>query len=160
MSILAWPNDYLMSTGFLFSLEDAMEKRMQKRQVKPARTAASVCWFDVPADDLGRAKKFYGSLFGWKFAKLSAAVADYWHIDTGGKDASPDGGLLPRMHPGHTITVYVTVPSIDKAVAKVQKLGGTVCKQKTAVPHMGYFVICEDTEHNAFALWEMNQRAA
>jgi predicted enzyme related to lactoylglutathione lyase len=137
-----------------------MAKRVQKRKVQPSRPAASVCWFDVPADDLGRAKKFYGSLFGWKFAKLSAAVADYWHIDTGGKDASPDGGLLPRMHPGHTITVYVTVPSIDKAVVKVQKLGGTVCKQKTAVPHMGYFVICEDTEHNAFALWEPNQRAA
>jgi len=88
--------------------------------------------------------------------EVFSAVADYWHIDTGGKDASPDGGLLPRMHPGHTIMVYVTIPSIDKAVAKVQKLGGTVCKQKTAVPHMGYFVICEDTEHNAFA----NQRAA
>ena len=60
------------------------------------------------------------------------AVADYWHIDTGGKDASPDGGLLPRMHPGHSITVYVTVPSVDKAVVKVQKLSGTVCKPKIA----------------------------
>jgi predicted enzyme related to lactoylglutathione lyase len=109
---------------------------------------------------MGRAKKFYSSLFGWKFAKLSAAVADYWHIDTGGKDATPDGGLLPRMHPGHSITVYVAVPSVDKAVAKVQKLGGTVCKPKTVVPHMGYFAICEDTEHNVFALWEMNKRAA
>jgi predicted enzyme related to lactoylglutathione lyase len=28
------------------------------------------------------------------------------------------------------------------------------------VLHMGYFSICEDTEHNAFALWEMNERAA
>ena len=64
-----------------------MAKRAQKRKVQPSRPAASVCWFDVPADDLGRAKTFYRSLFGWKFAKLSAAVADYWHIDTGGKDA-------------------------------------------------------------------------
>ena len=72
-----------------------MAKRVQKRKVKSSQPAASVCWFDVPADDLGRAKKFYGSLFGWKFAKLSAAVADYWHIDTGGKEATPDGGL-PR----------------------------------------------------------------
>ena len=137
-----------------------MAKSVQKRKVKSSRPAASVCRVDVPADDLKRAKKFYRSLFGWKFAKLSAAVTDYWHIDTGGKDASPDGELLPRMHPGHSITVYVTVTSIDKAVAKVQKLGGTVCKPKTAVPRMGYFAICEDTEHNTFALSEMNQRAA
>ena len=137
-----------------------MAKPVQKRKAKSSRAAASVCWFDVPADDMGRAKKFYSSLFGWKFAKLSGAVADYWHIDTGGKDASPDGGLLPRMHPGHSITIYVAVPSVDKAVVKVRKLGVTVCKPKTAVLHMGYFSICEDTEHNAFALWEMNERAA
>ena len=131
-----------------------------KKKVKQPLQAASVCWFDVPADDLKRAKKFYTSLFGWKFAKLPAAIADYWHIDTGGKDASPDGGLLPRMHPGHSITVYVTVLSVDKALAKVQKLGGMVCKPKTSVPHMGYFAICEDTEHNVFALWEPNEQAA
>ncbi len=137
-----------------------MPKRTQKRKANPSRPVASVVWFDVPADDLGRAKKSYGSLFGWKFAKFSGAVADYWHIDTGGADQTVDGGLLPRMHPGHSITVYVAVPSVDKAVAKVQKLGGMVCKPKTAVPHMGYFAICAETEHNAFALWEMNERAA
>lgn len=120
---------------------------------------ASLCWFEVPADDLSRAKKFYGALFGWKFAKLPAAVADYWHVDTGGKDASPDGGLLPRIQPDQSITVYVSVPSVDRAVTKVQKLGGTVCKPKTAVPGMGYFAICLDTEGNTFALWEMNERA-
>ena len=137
-----------------------MAKPVRRRQVKQSQTAASVVWFEVPADDIARAKKFYGSLFDWKFAKIPAAIADYWHIDTGGKNASPDGGLMPRMHPAQAITIYVAVPSIDKAVKKVQKLGGTVCKPKTAVPHMGYFAICEDTEHNTFALWEMNERAA
>ena len=137
-----------------------MAKPTRKRKVKQSRPASSIVWFEVPADDIGRAKKFYGSLFGWKFAKIPAAIADYWHIDTGGMDATPDGGLMPRMHPAQAITVYVAVPSVDKAVAKVSKLGGSVCKQKTAVPRMGYFAICEDTEHNTFALWEMNERAA
>lgn len=135
-------------------------KQTQKRKAKNSKIPASICWFEVPADDLGRAKKFYSSLFGWKFAKLPAAIIDYWHIDTAGKDASPDGGLMPRMHPEQSITVYVSVPSVDKAMAKVEKLGGTICKSKTVVPHMGYFAICEDTEHNVFALWELNERAA
>lgn len=136
-----------------------MAKQTQKRKAKNSKMPASICWFEVPADDLKRAKKFYGSLFGWKFAELPAAIADYWHIDTGGKDASPDGGLMPRMHPEQSITVYVSVSSVDKAVKKVEKLGGTVCKPKTAVPHMGYFAICADTEHNVFALWEPAQHA-
>jgi len=124
-----------------------------KKKSKQLKMPASICWFEVPADDLDRAKKFYNSLFGWKFAKLPTAIADYWHIDTAGENASPDGGLMPRMHPRQSITVYVSVPNVDKVVVKVRKLGGTICKPKTAVPHMGYFVICEDTEHNVFALW-------
>ena len=135
----------------------ATKKKTQKSNKRLA--AASIVWFEVPANDLNRAKKFYGSLFGWKFAKLPAAVQDYWHIDTGGKDASPDGGMMPRMHPQQPITNYVSVPSVSNAAAKVEKLGGTVCKPKTAVPGMGYFAICLDTEGNTFALWEMNERA-
>lgn len=136
-----------------------MAKETKKRNIKSKKAAASVVWFEVPADDIQRAQKFYGSLFGWTFAKIPTAIHDYWHIDTGGKDASPDGGLMPRMHPAQAITNYVAVPSVSKAATKVQKLGGTICKPKTAVPGMGHFVICEDTEGNTFALWEVNPRA-
>ena len=136
-----------------------MAKEAKKQKTKKKKAAASVIWFEIPADDIERAKTFYGSLFGWTFAKIPAAIPDYWHIDTGGKDASPDGGLMPRMHPQQSITNYVSVPSVNAASAKVQKLGGTICKPKTAVPGMGYFSICEDTEGNTFALWEMNAGA-
>ena len=132
---------------------------MATKKRKKNSVSASLVWFEIPADSIERAKKFYGSLFGWKFNKLQAAVSDYWHIDTGGKDASPDGGLMPRLHPQQPITNYVSVPSVSKAAAKVEKLGGTICKAKTAVSGMGYFVICLDTEGNTFALWEMNERA-
>lgn len=136
-----------------------MATKKKANNPKKSRTVASIVWFEVPADDLDRAKKFYQSMFGWSFTKLPAAINDYWHIDTGGPDASPDGGMMLRMHPQQPITNYVSVPSVTKASAKVEKLGGTVCKQKTAVPGMGYFAICLDTEGNTFALWEMNERA-
>ena len=67
--------------------------------------------------------------------------------------------MIKRMHPAHTITQYVLVPSVTKHMAKVEKLGGSICKPKTAVPGMGYFAICEDTEKNTFALWEVNPKA-
>ena len=121
---------------------------------------ASIIWFEIPADDMARAKKFYGTLFGWKINPLPASpMPDYQHIDTGGADASPDGGMMKRMHPEHTITSYVLVPSVTKYVAKVEKLGGSICKPKTGVPGMGYFAICQDTERNTFAIWERNEKA-
>jgi predicted enzyme related to lactoylglutathione lyase len=30
---------------------------------------------------------------------------------------------------------------------------------KTALPLMGYFVICQDPENNTFALWESSETA-
>jgi predicted enzyme related to lactoylglutathione lyase len=121
--------------------------------------SASIVWFEVPADNIDRAKKFYGELFGWKIEKFPGPM-DYWHIDTGGGDDTPDGGLLKRQNPGQQgITNYIGVASVDQFVEKVQKLGGKVCLPKTAVPQMGYFAICQDTENNTFALWEMNKDA-
>ncbi|HZS10851.1 MAG TPA: VOC family protein [Nitrospirales bacterium] len=130
---------------------------------RPAKTAVtpSLCWFEIPADDPERAKKFYSGMFGWKIKPFpGAAVSDYWHIDTGGHDKTPDGGLMTRKHPNQPITNYIAVPSVDKAVAKLEQLGGKVMKPKSAVPGMGYFAICLDTEDNEFALWEPNGQAA
>ena len=128
---------------------------MSKTKKKPA---ANVVWFEIPADEPERAKTFYTKLFGWKINPLPH-MPDYSHIETGGPDASPDGGLMKRMHPEQAITQYVSVPSVTKFMAKVGKLGGSVCKSKTAVPGMGYFAICQDTENNTFAIWEMNPKA-
>ena len=120
---------------------------------------SSIVWFEIPADNVERAKSFYGGLFGWKIEKFPGPM-EYWHIDTGGSDDTPDGGLMKRQSPGQQgITNYVGVPSVDQFVDKVQKLGGKICMPKTAVPQTGYFVICQDTETNIFALWEKNESA-
>jgi len=124
----------------------------------PKKPSAGIVWFEIPADNPDRAKAFYSKLFGWKINPLPT-MPDYQHIDTGGPDASPDGGLMKRMHPEQAITAYISVPSVTKAVAKIEKLGGSICKEKTAVPGMGFFAICKDTENNTFAIWEMTPKA-
>ena len=128
---------------------------MNKAKQKPA---ANRCWFEIPADQPERAKKIYGALFGWKLNPFPG-MQDCWHIDTAGPDASPDGGLMKRMHPDHTITQYVLVPSVSRFTAKVERLGGQICKPKTAVPNMGCLAICQDRENNTFALRESNPKA-
>jgi predicted enzyme related to lactoylglutathione lyase len=125
-----------------------------------AKTAPSsnIIWFEIPADEPKRAQTFYKKMFGWKI-NVMPGMTDYWHLDTGGDNASPDAGMLPRKHASQPITNYFNVPSLTRAVAKLQKLGGTVCMGRTAVPQRGYFAICRDTENNEFALWENNLKA-
>jgi predicted enzyme related to lactoylglutathione lyase len=125
---------------------------------KAKKSPPGIVWFEIPADDTTRAKTFYNKLFGWKINPLPH-MEEYLHMDTGGPDAAPDGAIMKRMHPAHSITSYVSVPSVAKFAAKIEKLGGSICKPKTAVPGMGFFAICNDTENNTFAIWEMNPGA-
>jgi hypothetical protein len=77
---------------------------------------SNIVWFEVPADNVERAKSFYGGLFGWKIEKMPGAM-DYWHLDTGGSDDTPDGGIMKRQSPQQQgITNYVGVPSVDQFV--------------------------------------------
>jgi predicted enzyme related to lactoylglutathione lyase len=122
------------------------------------KMASGIVWFEIPADKPERAKAFYSKLFGWKINPIPT-MPDYQHIDTGGPDASPDGGLMTRRHPEQAITSYVSVASVAKSAATVEKLGGKVCVPKSAVPQMGYFAICQDTEGNTFALWERDEKS-
>jgi predicted enzyme related to lactoylglutathione lyase len=112
-------------------------------------------WFEVPADNIDRAKF---TAVVWLKTKVSWADGLAYRHRRG--DDTPDGGLRKRQNPGQQgITNYIGVASVDQFVAKVQKLGGKVCMPKTAVSQMGYFAICQDTENNTFALWEMNKDA-
>jgi uncharacterized protein len=134
--------------------------KTKSKNAKTNGTQPGIVWFEIPADNVERARTFYGKLFGWKIDKFPGPTQKpYWLIDTGGDDATRNGGMMERQHPDHGITNYVAVPSVDQAAAKVEKLGGHICMEKTAVPQMGYFVVCNDTENNTFALWEPDEGA-
>ncbi|HEY3760972.1 MAG TPA: VOC family protein [Verrucomicrobiae bacterium] len=125
---------------------------------KSKKTPGSLVWFEIPAKDTARATKFYGKLFGWKINPLPH-MPEYFYLDTGGKDGTPDGAVMKRMCPEQPVTIYISVASVTAAATKIKKLGGAVCKPKTTVPGMGYFAICQDPEKNVFAIWEMNPKA-
>jgi predicted enzyme related to lactoylglutathione lyase len=76
----------------------------------------TVVHFEIPADDVERAQKFYGELFGWKIEKLPGPMPmDYWTIMTAAKagEKALDGGMMKRQHPDQRITMYIDVSSID-----------------------------------------------
>ncbi len=122
----------------------------------------TIVHFEIPADDIGRAQKFYRELFGWQIEKFpGSGPEEYWVFSTGGGmgEAGVGGGMMKRQMPQQQITVYFDVPSMDEYLAKVRKLGGQVVVPKTAIPEMGYFAVCLDTENNGFGLWETNPAA-
>jgi predicted enzyme related to lactoylglutathione lyase len=129
----------------------------------------TIVHFEIPADDTARAKKFYADLFGWKMEKWSGKDGDnsssnteYWVIkttDDKGDKALIGGGLMKRQDPQQQITNFIDVNSVNEYSSKIEKLGGKVVVSKMAVPGMGYFAVCRDTENNSFGIWETDERA-
>jgi predicted enzyme related to lactoylglutathione lyase len=123
----------------------------------------TIVHFEVPADDVERSRKFYSGLFGWKFEKWPGMESgmEYWIINTtdneGGKAVG--GGMMKRQNPQQGITNFIDVTSVDEYSAKVQSLGGKIVAPKQAVPTMGFFAVCLDTENNTFGIWETNPNA-
>ena len=141
----------------------------QDKEIKETIKIPTIVHFELPADDVERAKKFYSALFSWKIEKIEVKKdgepMDYWMILTSTKrehssekSSHLEGGLIKRQHPQQPNLNYISVPSIDEYSIKVKDLGGKVVMPKTKVEGYGSFAVCTDTENNSFALWEIAQQ--
>jgi predicted enzyme related to lactoylglutathione lyase len=120
----------------------------------------SVVHFEIPADDVNRAKDFYGKAFGWKIDQYPGM--DYFMVSTtpsdeNGMPKSPgaiNGGLAKREGPLKATVVTIRVEDIDGALHTVKKLGGGVEVPKQSVGDMGFTAYFRDSEGNIVGLWQ------
>lgn len=115
----------------------------------------TIVHIDIPAEQVGRAKKFYESLFGWTF-NAPSGFPDFFLFETKDEKGQPGvgGGLGRRGAPDQRITCYIGVDSIATYLPKIEKMGGRIVMQRTEVPGYGALAVCVDTEGNTFGLWE------
>jgi predicted enzyme related to lactoylglutathione lyase len=104
--------------------------------------------FELLTKDANRAKRFYSTLLGWKFKDSDMPGVEYYLIE----GIEPTGGLNPLQDaPGPV--VYFDTDDIDASIGKVRELGGKA-DEKMAIPRMGWFAGCTDTEGNKFSLFQ------
>ncbi|MGZ8631540.1 MAG: VOC family protein [Actinomycetota bacterium] len=122
-----------------------------------------VVHFEIPADDIDRAKGFYGSIFGWQLQTMSMGDGDYTIAMTTPVDEQSqlptepgaiNGGMMQRTErtPGPVITI--DVDAIDEALQQIEAGGGSTVTPRTPIPGMGAFAYFKDPEGNVMGLWE------
>ena len=107
--------------------------------------------FELPAQDAGRAREFWGSLFGWKFESWDGPVE--YHMLSGNE---PGGAVYPAQAGEQGPVGYFGTSDIDAAVAKARELGGSA-EDKQPIPGIGWFARCVDTEGNPFSLFQSDE---
>lgn len=83
----------------------------------------SIVHFEIPADDVARAKAFYERTFGWTIKPFPMPPGqEYFGVTTKKKgEVGIDGGLMKRKMPGQPFTNYITVKSIDDVVQAIRR---------------------------------------
>lgn len=123
-----------------------------------------VVHFEIHAEDPARARAFYEAMFSWRFDQFGEM--DYWLIYTGPPDQSGiNGGLHKRIgaHGPAAVMSYVCtvdVDDLDAMIRRVSTTGGSCMVGKKAIPQVGWFAYCKDTEGNIFGLIQHDKNAA
>jgi predicted enzyme related to lactoylglutathione lyase len=116
----------------------------------------NIAFFSVHADDLARAQKFYGTVFGWKFEPWGPP--GFFLVATGDKDNPGIEGSLQKRHevvPGKRLFAFectIGVEDIDAATAAVVANGGKIIFPKFEIPTVGWIAKIEDPEGNILCM--------
>jgi predicted enzyme related to lactoylglutathione lyase len=115
--------------------------------------AGKLVHFELPAQDTARARGFWSGVCGWDFGDSAMPDFEYFMVQTG-----PDqgGAVYPAQGEERGPIVYFDTDDIDASVAKVREHGGQA-EEKQAIPHIGWFARCVDTEGNAFSLFQSDE---
>lgn len=120
------------------------------------KNSNSLNWFEIPALDLERAKRFYETIFATQLEPISEMMG--MSMSMFPADPAKVGGALVKSQyhsPSSTgAWVYLNAnPSIQAVVDRISAAGGTVTMPPMEIaPEIGYMAGFVDSEGNAMAL--------
>ena len=113
-------------------------------------------WFEIPAEDLDRAQRFYETVLGQALVRENFGGTDMVVLRGGAKPNS-SGALVAMQDTRPSVQgsiVYISVDNLAPALERVQQHGGDTLVPRTALPAgMGYFAQFRDCEGNRVGLW-------
>lgn len=108
---------------------------------------------ELLANDVGKAKAFYGELFDWKLEDKPANGMTYTMIRVGD---GTGGGLMKNPVPGGSSMwlAYVNVNDVKAATQKAKTLGASVVKDVADIGDAGAFSVITDPTGAMLGLWQ------
>ncbi len=112
---------------------------------------------DLSADDPAAAKKFYKSVFDWKFKDFPEM--NWSGIDVG---EGTGGGIGTKQMPNQPTawTAYVGVKDVKKTIAKAAAAGAQIIVPYMEVGAMGALGVFADPQGAILGVWESRAQPA
>jgi predicted enzyme related to lactoylglutathione lyase len=120
----------------------------------------AINWFEIPAVDIVRAKKFYEQIFEIKMEDMEMPGMKYAMFPFSPMSGKVSGGLAQsQMHtPGMSGSIiYLNAnPDLQNVLNRIEKAGGKITMPKTSIGQNGFMAFFMDTEGNNMALHSSN----
>jgi predicted enzyme related to lactoylglutathione lyase len=113
---------------------------------------------ELNTTDIGKAKSFYSTLFGWQLRDEEMGNdVTYTMIDVG---EGTGGGMMTHPIPGAPSVwlPYVLVDDINAATEKARSLGAQVVREPMEVPGAGWLAIFLDPTGAALGMWQPTRK--
>src|SRR5262249_35370488 len=113
----------------------------------------NIAHFDIRADDVERARRFYERVFNWRFEAWGPP--DFYLIHTGtDQDPGIHGSVSKRHAPvaGHGLNAFectISVDDLERVKAAVVRHGGTIVMDEYEIVGVGRMIRFTDTEGNS-----------
>jgi hypothetical protein len=120
----------------------------------------AVSWFEIPAADFERAKKFYSTIFDFEMPEMVMGPNRMGFLLCDQKAGGIGGAIVagPWYRPsGDGTTVYLAAgEDLNVVLNRIEPAGGKIMVRKTLVAEdLGYFAMFMDSEGNRVALHSM-----
>ena len=129
--------------------------------VAAAQVLGRHVWSELMTSDPRAAEKFYTTVIGWTSAPFAGSPMPYTlfrrkgDVGVGGLMQTPDGMNMPPFW-----AMYIAVPNLDDAAAKVERLGGSALSEVITVPTVGRMQMLKDAQGAVFYIIEPEPRDA
>ena len=116
----------------------------------------SLNWFEIPALDLARSKKFYESIFDFEMMEMEMDGMKMAFFPMAPNTGKANGGIA--QSPNHKPSMEGTVvylnanPVMDNVLSRVESAGGKILLAKTPIGENGFMALIADTEGNSIGI--------
>lgn len=107
-----------------------------------------VAFFEIVGPDGPALQQFYATVFGWTVD--ATKVPGYGYVDSGEPGAVP-GGIREETKTPPERVIYIRVPDLAAALARVTAAGGVVVLPPTRLPWV-HFALFRDPAGNTTGL--------
>jgi predicted enzyme related to lactoylglutathione lyase len=149
---------HILLTNYAISVLNLL---LTSKSIFMDKTTNSLNWFEIPAQDINRAKKFYEDIFSIEMPVMSMMGMEMAMFPGEEGNGKASGCLCqsPNHTPSQTGSViYLNAnPDMSTILERIPAAGGSIAMPKTQIsPEVGFMAFFTDTEGNRVALHSSN----